>query len=151
RMSPWFAGGLAIVLIIVGCFISMALLPIGFLQFAGFYLLNSIAYCLLLKHQVIADVLSIAIGFVLRLLAGCAAIGAEPSSLTIVCGFSLAPLLGFAKRKLELGNLQQPGPYRPILPLYSAEKLNLLLGITASLCLLSYMLYTVSPETIRLH
>src|SRR5262249_21287673 len=115
------------------------------------YLLNSIAYCLLLKHQVIADVLSIAIGFVLRLLAGCAAIGAEPSSWIIVCGFSLATLLGFGKRKLELGNLQQPGTYLPILTLYSEEKLNLLLGITASLCLLSYMLYTVSPETIRLH
>ena len=31
------------------------------------------------------------------------------------------------------------------------RKLNLLLGVTSATCLLSYMLYTVSPETVKLH
>ena len=76
-------------------------LPERFLLFAGLYLLNSLVYCSFSKHRVIIDVLAIAVGFVLRLLAGCAAIGVEPTSWILVCGFSLALLLGFGKRRLE--------------------------------------------------
>jgi hypothetical protein len=94
-------------------------------------------------------VLCIAAGFVLRLLGGCAAIEVQPSSWLVVCGFALAMMLGFGKRRLEVGG--QSLAYRPVLVSYSADKLNMLLSVTTSICLLSYMLYTVSPETVHLH
>jgi 4-hydroxybenzoate polyprenyltransferase len=150
RVTPWLAGTLALALAGGAALTASAVLPAAFLLLAGLYLANSLAYCLFLKHQEIADVLCIGIGFVLRLLAGCACIGVEPTSWILVCGFSLSLLLGFGKRRLEVG-LDRPTEYRPILQAYSAEKLNMLLAITASLCLLSYMLYTVSPQTIHLH
>jgi decaprenyl-phosphate phosphoribosyltransferase len=126
-------------------------MPGHFLVFGGLYLANGIAYCLFLKRRVIIDVLSISIGFVIRLLAGCAAIGVDASSWILVCGFALAMLLGFGKRRLELGRLDEPASYRPTLQSYSEEKLNILLGVTSSICLLAYMLYTVSPQTVQLH
>lgn len=126
-------------------------LPLAFLMLASLYLVNSLAYCLVLKKHVIVDVLAIAIGFVLRLLAGCAAIGVEPSSWFVVCGLSLALVLGFGKRRTEIVNLKQSTDYRPVLESYSVQKLDTVLGIVAAVCLLSYILYTVAPETIERH
>jgi 4-hydroxybenzoate polyprenyltransferase len=151
QVASSLALGFAFVLVTLAALISTTFLPVAFLGLGGLYLLNSLAYCLLLKRRVIVDVLSIAIGFVLRLLAGCAAIGVQPSSWIIVCGFSLALLLGYGKRRLELDAVERPTDYRPTLDSYTVDKLNLLLSVTAALCLLSYALYTVSPQTILLH
>lgn len=142
---------LAAALISGGFVLAWAFLPARFLWGGALYLANSVCYCLLLKQRVIVDVLSIAIGFVLRLLAGCWAIQVEPSSWILVCGFALALLLGFGKRRLEISISDQIVAYRPSLQCYSVEKLNLLLGVTSAICLLSYMLYTTSPETERVH
>ena len=118
----------------------------------GLYVLNNLIYFAYLKRRVIADVLLISIGFVLRILAGCArALGLRPSSWILVCGFSLAMLLGFGKRRLEIDKAGLAAGYRPSLESYSEAKLNLLLGVGSSVCLLSYMLYTLSPQTIQLH
>ncbi|MBX6314906.1 MAG: decaprenyl-phosphate phosphoribosyltransferase [Isosphaeraceae bacterium] len=122
-----------------------------FVLIGGLYVLNNLIYFAYLKHRVIVDVLLIAIGFVLRILAGCAALGLQPSPWILACGFSLALLLGFGKRRLEVDAVGLATGYRRSLQAYSAAKLNLLLGITASVCLLSYMLYTVSPQTIQRH
>lgn len=119
--------------------------------FGALYLANSLAYIFVVKRQAILDILSIAVGFVIRLLAGCAAVHVEPSEWLLVCGFALALLLGFGKRRLELANLDQPESYRPSLKVYTVEKLNLMLGVSASICLLAYMLYSTSPQTIELH
>lgn len=151
RISPSLAVFLGLFLAVEAGLIAWSTLPILFLLYGLLYLANSISYCLLLKHRVIADVMSISIGFVLRLMAGCAAIGVQPTSWILVCGFSLAMLLGFGKRRLEIAALAEPGKYRPTLEYYSADKLNVLLGTASSICLLTYMLYTLSPQTVELH
>lgn len=151
RVSTTAAVALSIGLVAAGVTLSTVFLPVGFLVIGGLYLVNNLAYCTFLKHRVIVDVLSIAIGFVLRLEGGCVAIGVAASSWILVCGFSLALVLGFGKRRLEIGILDEPRDFRPVLKGYDAEKLNILLGITASVCLLAYMLYVVAPETQRLH
>jgi decaprenyl-phosphate phosphoribosyltransferase len=151
RVSPAVALGLGLALVVLAGITAYLTLPFKFLLVGLIYLANSVLYCLLLKHRVIVDVLSIAIGFVLRLLGGCAAIYVSPSSWILVCGFSLAMLLGFGKRRLEFDAVSQPAYFRATLQSYSVDKLNLVLGITSSVCLLSYMLYTVSPETVQLH
>jgi 4-hydroxybenzoate polyprenyltransferase len=150
-VSPLVALILAAVLTATAFALAGSALPRQVVLVGALYLANSVAYCVLLKRRVIVDVLVIALGFVLRLVAGCWAIQVEPSSWILVCGFSLALLLGFGKRRLEVASSEQLKEYRPALQSYSAEKLNLLLGVTSAVCLLSYMLYTTSPETARLH
>src|SRR3970282_673844 len=49
------------------------------------------------------DVVVIAAGFMLRLLAGTAGIGIEPSNWLLACGFLLTLFLGFAKRRAAIG------------------------------------------------
>ena len=151
RISSGFAVFLGFFLAVEAGLIAVSFLPAVVLLFGLLYLANSVGYCLLLKHRVIADVMSIAVGFVLRLMAGCATIGVQPTSWLLVCGFSLALLLGFGKRRLEIAALAEPGKYRPTLDYYSVDKLNVLLGTASSICLLTYMLYTVSPQTVALH
>jgi len=117
----------------------------------GAYAANNVAYNVLLKHKRIADVLCIALGFVLRLVAGSVAIEVTPSSWLLVCSFSLALFLGFGKRRSELALAQSGLQYRPALQWYSESKVDSLMSISASLTLMSYMLYTVAPETLRVH
>jgi 4-hydroxybenzoate polyprenyltransferase len=128
-----------------------AALPPPFWVIACLYLGNSLFYCTWLKRHVIVDVVTIAIGFVLRLLGGCVAIGVTPSSWILVCGFSLALVLGFGKRRTEIEGLDGGTDYRPALQSYSAAKLDTLLAIATAVCLMSYILYTVAPETVARH
>jgi decaprenyl-phosphate phosphoribosyltransferase len=151
RVPASFAYLLSLGLIGLGAAVGRTFLPCAFLFCGVLYLVNSLAYTLVFKYRVIADVIVIAVGFVIRLLAGCAALGVEPSLWIQVCSFSLALLLGFGKRRLEVGNLANGGAFRSVLELYDVPKLNLLLGITSSICITSYMLYTVAPHTVEFH
>jgi 4-hydroxybenzoate polyprenyltransferase len=151
RVTP--AGAVTVVVLLVASAtgLAVAVLPPLFLLVLGLYLVNSLLYCLWLKHHVIVDVLVIAIGFVLRLLGGCAAIDVTPSSWILVCGFSLALLLGFGKRRTEVEGLDRGTDYRPALQSYNAAKLDTLLAISTAVCLIAYILYTVAPETVARH
>jgi 4-hydroxybenzoate polyprenyltransferase len=131
--------------------LSWATLPMAVLAALAAYAGNNLAYNLLLKQHRIADVISIAIGFVIRLVAGSIAIGVAPSSWLLVCGFSLALFLGFGKRRSELALAESGHAYRPVLRVYSPGKLDSLMSISAGLTLICYMLYTVAPETQRTH
>lgn len=122
----------------------------GFAAVGALYAANNVLYSLWLKDKVIADVMSIAAGFVLRLLAGAVAINVEPTSWLIVCGFNVALLLGFGKRRTEVG-LNNAESYRRSLAVYTAAKLDVLLAVSAALAIVTYMLYTISPTTVRLH
>jgi len=117
------------------------------------YLLNTVLYCVWVKKQVLLDVFSIALGFVLRVLAGCAALGLVPSNWILVCTFSLAIFLGFGKRRMEIACLV-PGreaDFRAVLAEYPREYLDFLLGVSGTVSLMAYLLYTLSPETFNQH
>ena len=66
------------------------------------YLTLFALYSRWLKHLVIIDVLSIAIGFVLRTYAGAAAIAVPVSDWLLVCTVLLALFLGLSKRRHEI-------------------------------------------------
>jgi len=151
KVSP-AAAIVLVILLTVGSFgLAAWFLPTAFLAWALAYLINSTLYSLFLKHRVIVDVLSIAIGFVIRLGAGCAAVSVEPSQWLFVCGFSLAMMLGFGKRRLELAIVKDPSAHRKNLESYTVEKVNMLLAVSSAVCLLAYMLYTIDPETVDIH
>ncbi len=66
------------------------------------YLVLNVFYSTLLKHVVILDVLTIAVGFVLRAAAGAIAIGVAISHWLFVCTILLALFMSLSKRRHEL-------------------------------------------------
>lgn len=151
RLSVGTAIGLLSVLLAVAVAASAILLPRSFLLCSYVYLLNSIIYCVWLKQKVILDVIVISIGFVLRLMAGCAAIGVTPSSWLVVCGFCLALVLGFGKRRTEVETLAEGSEHRLVLLSYNRAKCDTLLAISTAVCLVSYIAYTLAPGTVAIH
>ena len=78
----------------------------SFLILLGFYVLMNLAYSMGLKKVVLLDVMIIAIGFLLRAVAGAFAIGVEVSPWLFICTLMLALLLVFGKRRHELAMLE---------------------------------------------
>lgn len=126
-------------------------LDVRFLIPLAAYAANTAAYIVWLKYRVIVDVIMIACGFVIRLLAGCVAVHVEPSPWLLVCGFSLALVLGFGKRLAEIGSEGVTHVHRSTLIAYSRDKLVLVLAVCTAVCLMSYMLFTVAPDTVARH
>ncbi len=116
------------------------------------YALLNLGYSLGLKRVPVLDVVMIASGFMLRILAGTLGIGIAPSRWLLVCGFLTTLFLGFAKRRAELSRLSQDaGRHRAVLDAYSQTFLDVVVLICAAGMLLSYGFYTVSADTLATH
>jgi len=146
-ISPGLAGGIAAVLAIGA--LSMAfLLSLAFGVVAVSYLVLQSLYSGLLKHIVILDVLTIAIGFVLRAVAGAVAIDVPISHWLLVVTILLALFLGLSKRRHELVMLVDGAiGHRPILGEYSAYLLDQMISVVTASTLVAYIFYCISPET----
>lgn len=123
--------------------------------FAGWpaaYLLLNVAYSYGLKRLVVIDCMCIALGFQLRVQAGAAAIDVPASHWLLLCTFFFALFLAFCKRYEELARQSEAsGQTRATMSDYSPTFLNMLIGPLAALSILSYALYTMSPETRLTH
>lgn len=116
------------------------------------YAVLNLAYSVYLKHIVILDVFIIAAGFMLRILAGTLGVGIPPSQWLLLCGLMVTLFLGFAKRRAEIIELTgTKSAHRKVLVQYSPVLLDKMIGITAAGMIMSYSLYTMSPDTIRVH
>jgi 4-hydroxybenzoate polyprenyltransferase len=101
-----------------------------------------------LKHIVIIDVLTIAIGFVLRAVAGAEAVNVEISYWLLVCTILLALFMALAKRRHELTLLADgAASHRPILGEYTPYLLDQMIAVVTASTLIAYVFYTISPET----
>jgi 4-hydroxybenzoate polyprenyltransferase len=126
-----------------------AVLGWRFAALCGAYLVLQLLYTFVLKRQVILDVLTIAAGFVLRVLAGAVAIDVPVSGWLFLCALLLALFLGLAKRRQEIVSLQGAATqHRVALGEYSLPLLDQMLSTVAGMCILAYGLYTVSPDTV---
>ena len=105
----------------------------------------NVAYSLLLKNQAFIDVMLIAIGFLLRLVAGAVTISVELSSWMLLTTFFLSLFLGFAKRRKEV--TESSTGHRAVFQEYSADLLNSLIIISAALTIITYSLYVVTSKT----
>jgi 4-hydroxybenzoate polyprenyltransferase len=102
-----------------------------------------------LKHIVIIDVMTIAIGFVLRAVAGAAVLNVAFSHWLLVCTLLGALFIALAKRRHELVLLADGAAgHRRILGEYSAYLLDQMIAIVAASTVIAYTLYTISPETV---
>jgi 4-hydroxybenzoate polyprenyltransferase len=138
------AGGLA-----VGALAASLWLGRGFALAALGYLLLNLGYSFVFKHAVILDVLAIAIGFVLRAVAGGLAIDVPVSDWLLVCTILLALFLALAKRRHEVVTLEDAAGHRKALAEYSPYLLDQMISVVTASCLTAYAFYTLAPETIE--
>ena len=119
------------------------------------YFVKQLGYSFGLKNVVILDCILIAMGFVLRALAGVAVLHDFGELITLspwlmICTFFLASLLAFAKRRHELVSMGNSATdHRKNLKDYSLPLLDQVIGITASASILGYSIYTVSDRTVE--
>jgi len=107
------------------------------------------AYSVWLKHVVIVDVIVVAVGFVLRAVAGAVAIGVEISGWLLICTVLMALFLALGKRRHEYLTLGEAAVrHRPILSEYSAGLLDQMIAVVTASTVTAYALYTMSPETV---
>ena len=141
------AAGIACALGAGGLVAAYAIGP-AFAAVAAAYLGLQIMYSFPLKHIVIIDVLTIAVGFVLRAVGGAVAVHVEISHWLLVCTILLALFIALAKRRHEIVLLAGGAAnHRPILGEYSAYLLDQMIGVVTASTLISYVFYTISPET----
>jgi len=115
------------------------------------YLTVQALYNYRLKEVVILDVFCISAGFFLRVIAGAVAIQVEVSPWLIICSIMLSMFLALAKRRHELVVLGKARGenHRKILAEYSPYLLDQMIAVITAGTLLTYLLYSVSPETIE--
>ncbi|HEY4036513.1 MAG TPA: decaprenyl-phosphate phosphoribosyltransferase [Ktedonobacteraceae bacterium] len=112
------------------------------------YLVLMVLYSMYLKHVVLIDVFVIAVGFMLRILAGAVVISViiSPWLYLVTCFLSL--FLALSKRRHELTLLQkQAGEHRQILKEYSIPLLDQMITIVVTCTLVAYSLYTFEGPT----
>lgn len=110
------------------------------------YFIMNLAYTFKLKHVAIVDICIIAIGFVLRVLAGGYITGIYISQWAILLTFVLALVLAIGKRRGELINAQISGKTRKSLDGYNVQFADIALSISCALAIVCYLMFTLSPE-----
>lgn len=119
------------------------------------YLAVNLLYTTYLKRVVLLDVGCIALGFVLRAIAGVELIrpvvaSVQLSPWLLVCTFFLALFLGFGKRRQEIVlHEARAGEQRAVLRQYTVELLDAFTTLCASTTLVAYAIYTIWPTTVE--
>jgi len=136
-MSVLFAGGAA----------AFLLLGMDAFLLLAFYILLNVLYTIRLKHIPLLDVVIISFGFVIRIFIGSTVSGVALSIWIVIMTFLLALFRSLAKRRNDILIYLQTGEKtRKSVDGYNMEFLNSSMMIMASVVIVSYILYTVSPE-----
>lgn len=157
RMRPIAAGvlapgtaAMAAALIAAGALGAALAIGPRFAAAAAAYLTLFYLYTRWLKHLVIVDVLSIAIGFVLRTYAGAVAIHVPVGDWLLVCTVLLALFLGLSKRRHEITLLaSSAADHRRILDEYNPYLLDQMIGVVTASTLMAYIIYCTSADTVE--
>ncbi len=156
RISPAAAGAGAVTLALISLGAAFFYLPVNFALLSILYLGLVTAYSLKLKHAVVLDILILAVGFVIRALAGIEVIQTDPSnpveitSYFLLTTLFLALFLATAKRRSELV-MMGDGAHstRKVLREYTREYLDVLLTVAMAGTLFSYALWTTQGKFSR--
>jgi decaprenyl-phosphate phosphoribosyltransferase len=136
-------------LLIVGLGLSLYWFHYDLIAIVGFYLVLNILYSIKLKHVPIVDIAIIAVGFVIRLFVGSAAAHVPLTVWIITMTFLLALFLGFAKRRDDVLIYSRSNKKtRKSIDGYNLEFVNAGMVILSGSMIVSYLMYTLSPQTI---
>lgn len=145
RLQPSTASMAGVLLCLFATVASALVTPL-LLPVFGAYLLLSLSYTFVLKNVVIIDVMCVATGFLLRVVAGALAVPVSPSFWLLICTVLLALFLALGKRRHEMLLLDGDGPaHRPVLREYSPYLLDQMISLVSTSTVLSYALYCMSP------
>ena len=113
-----------------------------------FYLLLQVFYNLSGKYLILVDVVTIALGFVLRASAGAFAVNIQLSIWMLLCVFFLCLYLGFVKRLCDLSaaRLAKTDDWQSRAGYDNPLELNWLLGVSGVMCLMMYLTYSLSDH-----
>lgn len=122
----------------------------GTLLLTGLYVANVLLYSTTLKHFAIADVLSLSLGFVVRVVGGCVAVSIMPSTWLLNCTLFLAMFLAFSKRLGERRTAAAGGydasAARSVQSQYTDDLLRMSVVVTSVAALITYAFYVQSRE-----
>lgn len=150
-VSPMEARIFFVALAAAAVLTSLLTLPAAGFAVVGGYIVLNVGYSSFLKHIAVVDIICIAMGFVLRVLAGGFAADVAISPWIIMMTFLLALFLALAKRRDDLLLVDQGHATRKSLDGYNLEFVSLSMGVMASVIIVAYILYTVSPEITAKH
>ena len=113
------------------------------------YIALNILYSFVLKQIVIVDVLSVATGFMLRVIAGALIIEVPLSSWLILTTLFLSLFLAVTKRRSEFIIYENENNTRQVLKDYNLKLIDQFLAISAGGIIISYSLYSVAERTVN--
>ncbi len=117
----------------------------GFVLVGYFFL--TICYSLFLKNIVILDVLTLSMGFVLRVVGGAIIIPVIISPWLIGCTMVLALFISLGKRRHELVLLEaEASSHRAILKEYTPVFIDEMIAAITGCILIAYSFYAFSPD-----
>ena len=161
RLSPAAAGAAAAVLLAASAIVVVlteALTPrparlLGghaLLTWTAAYVALNLLYTFWLRDLFVVDVLVVSFGFVLRAMAGAAAIAVAVSPWLVVCTLSLCLFIAVTKRRTEIAELpaDDAGRARRTSRAYDARQLDYMLTVSTAMAILTYTLYCLSPQTV---
>lgn len=139
---------------IVGSLLLTLLLPpkrmAGLAAIVSCYFVLNLLYSIKLKQYAIIDVCIVAMGFVLRILAGGMASGIVLSHWIVLMTFLLTLFLSFAKRRDDVVRMQKTGVApRKNTHRYNLTFINEAINLTGAITIVCYIMYTVSPEVVN--
>ncbi len=138
---------LACVLVTIGLYCGFVVRP-SIDLICVIYMAMNLLYSFKLKNYPIIDILCIALGFVLRAVAGAAAIFVTPSSWFLLCTTFGALFLALEKRRYEVVLLgKKQGEHRKALLKYTPELIQRLESLIAPSLLATYSFYTFQATT----
>lgn len=137
---------LMIILFMIGLMF-IALLKFTIFYWWLLYIAINLAYTFKLKQWVIVDVCVVSVGYVLRLFVGSITSSVVLSQWIVIMTFLLALFLSFGKRRADVLLFEnQHVLTRQTTERYTLPFLNATLGITSSIVIVAYLMYTVSPQ-----
>ncbi len=150
RVSPRAAALLGALLALASVGVAALLNP----SFAGClasYALLHLGYSLWLKQLTVVDVLTVAVGFVLRVVAGAIILGVSVTPWLLLATFFLTLSFALGKRLQELrwSDEQEAGDVstRPTLARYTPDSLRQMLNVSVTAALMTYSLYTFTAHS----
>lgn len=152
KITIWTASLVAILLSLTSVFYSYKYNGSFFTLILITYLLIQFLYSFILRNIIILDSLTVASGFVLRVIAGGILIESSISSWLILTTIALSLLLAFGKRRSEktiLSETKTEAETRKTLKSYPDTLLDSMITMSATFCIVSYSFFTfqVSPES----
>jgi 4-hydroxybenzoate polyprenyltransferase len=120
-----------------------------FLIFLGIYIASNLTYSLGGKHVSLLELFIVASGYVIRLLAGCAAIHETASPWILAATGAVALLIVTGKRRAEIAENHDPEQKRRSLRSYNLAYLDGVITMLAGVTIMTYLLFAMSDYAMQ--